>query len=76
MGIGCMTQGTQTGALYQLRGVGWGGRWEEVSRGRGDVYLWLIHVDIWQKTKFYKAIILQKKKILPEFYCMLRNDCW
>ena len=34
------------------------------------VYLWLIHVDVWQKTaKFCKAIILQKinwkkKKIL------------
>ena len=28
------------------------------------VYLWLIHVDIWQKpTKFCKAIILQLKKI-------------
>ena len=27
------------------------------------VYLWLIHVDIWQKpTKFCKAIILQLKK--------------
>ena len=27
------------------------------------VYLWLIHVDIWQKTtKFCKAIILQFKK--------------
>ena len=37
------------------------------------VYLWLIHVDIWQKTtKFCKAIILQlknklkKKKIEPD----------
>ena len=28
-----MTQETQTGALYQPRGVGWGGRWEGVSRG-------------------------------------------
>ena len=26
------------------------------------VYLWLIHVDVWQKpTQFYKAIILQLK---------------
>ena len=57
-----MTQGTHTGALYQPRGVGWGGRWEGGSRGRGYVYLWLIHVDIWQKTtKFCKAIILQLK---------------
>ena len=25
-------------ALYQPRGVGWGGRWEGGSRGRGYVY--------------------------------------
>ena len=36
MGICCMTQETQTGALYQPRGVGWGGRWEEGSKG-GDI---------------------------------------
>ena len=29
----------QTGALYQPRGVGWGGRWEGDSKGRGYVYL-------------------------------------
>ena len=28
MGICCMAQETQTGALYQPRGVGWGWRWE------------------------------------------------
>ena len=29
-----------------------------------DVYLWLIHVDVWQKpTQYCKAIILQLKKI-------------
>jgi len=28
----------QTGALYQPRGVGWGGRWERGSRGRGHMY--------------------------------------
>ena len=62
MGIFCMAQETQKRALYQPRGVGWGGRWEGGSRGRGYVYLWLIHVDIWQKTtKFCKAIILQLK---------------
>ena len=30
-----MAQETQTGALYQTRGVGWGGKWEGVSKGRG-----------------------------------------
>ena len=29
-----MVQETQTGALCQPRGVGWGGRWEGVSKGR------------------------------------------
>ena len=32
-----------------LEGVGWGGRCEGGSRGRARVYLWLIHVDVWQK---------------------------
>ena len=35
MGICCMAQETQTGALYQPRGVGWGGRQERTSKGRG-----------------------------------------
>ena len=53
-----------TGALWQLRGMEWGRRWERSSRGkRTYVYLWLIHVDIWQKpTQHCKAIILQLKK--------------
>ena len=38
MGIFCMTQGTQTGVLQQLTGVGWGGRWEGVSRRKGHMY--------------------------------------
>ena len=33
--IKCMAQETQTGALYQPRGVGWGGRREGASKGRG-----------------------------------------
>ena len=36
-----------------------GGRFK---RERTYVYLWLIYVDVWQKTtQFYKAIILQLK---------------
>ena len=42
MGICCMSQETQTGALYQPGGVGcveWGGRWwREVQKG-GDIYI-------------------------------------
>ena len=29
---------TQTGVLYQPRGVGWGGRWERVSKREGYMY--------------------------------------
>ena len=38
MGICCMAQETQTGALYKPRGVGWEGRWEGGSKGRGYMY--------------------------------------
>ena len=38
MGICCISQRTQTGAMYQPRGVGWKGRWQEGSRGRGCIY--------------------------------------
>ena len=42
-----MAQETQTGALHQPRGVGWGGKWERGSKERGlYVYLWLIHVAV------------------------------
>ena len=35
----------------------------EIQEG-GDVHLWLIHDDVWQKpTQFCTAIILQLKKI-------------
>ena len=33
-----MAQETQTGALYQPRGEGWGERGEQVSKGR-DIYI-------------------------------------
>ena len=35
MGICCVAQETQIGALYQPRGVGWGRRWKGGSKGRG-----------------------------------------
>ena len=33
------------GLCINLRGVGWGGSWEGGSKGRGYIYLWLIHVE-------------------------------
>ena len=41
MGICCMAQETQTGALYLSRGVGWGGRWEGGSKG-GDICIAMV----------------------------------
>ena len=37
-GICCMAQETQTGALYQSRGMRRGGRWDGGSKGRGYMY--------------------------------------
>ena len=45
-----------------LRGMGWGGLWEEGSGWRDNVYLWPIHIDVWQNPSQYcKVIILQLK---------------
>ena len=38
MEICYMAQETQTGAVYQPRGVGWGRRLEGGSKGRGYMY--------------------------------------
>ena len=62
-------------ALINLEGK----RWEGDSRGQGLVQLWLIHVDIWQKTtKFCKAIILNLKNKFK--ICLLvqgmQVPCW
>ena len=41
MGICCVTQEAQAGALYQPRGMGWGERWEEGLKGRGYIYIYI-----------------------------------
>ena len=54
-------------AQIQCSVISWRGRmeWEMGWRFKKEgtyVYLWLIHVDIWQKpTQYYKTIILQLK---------------
>ena len=52
MVICCMSQGTQTGALYQPRGVGWGGKWKGGSRGRGHMYTY-----DWFMLMFTKSVM-------------------
>ena len=41
IGIFCMAQDSQTGAVYQPRGVRWGGRWEGIPKGRGYIYIYI-----------------------------------
>ena len=48
------------GALGQPRGMVWGGRREEGSGWGTCVYLWRIHVDIWQNQ--YNIVKLKKKE--------------
>ena len=57
-----MSQKTLTVALYQPRGLGWECWLEGGWKWREYVYLCLIHVGVWGKTKFCEAIILQLKK--------------
>ena len=53
----------RAGALGWPRGMGWGGRWEGRSGWGTHVYLWRIHVNVWQKPLQYcKVISLQLKK--------------
>ena len=57
-----MDQEPQIGALYQPRGVGWGGRWDGGSGWGTHVHSWMIHVNVWQKPPQYcKLINLQLK---------------
>ena len=49
---------------------------ERVRREGTYIYLWLIHVDIWQKpTQYCKALIFQLKinKLFLKDYCQLRK---
>ena len=70
MGICCMAQKTLTGALYQPRGVGWGGLWEGGSKGRGYMftYGWFaLRFDRRQQNSvkplsFNKKLIKKKKR--------------
>ena len=63
MGICCLAQETQTGALYQPRGVGWGGIWEGGLKGRGYMctYGWfMLRFDSKQQSSV-KQLFFNKK---------------
>ena len=61
-----MAQETQTGALYQPRGVGCGGRWEGGSKGRGYMYTYgrfMLRLDRKQQ-KSVKQLSFNKNKLI------------
>ena len=78
MGICCMAQETQTGALYQSSGVGWGRRWEGVSKGRGYMYtygLFMLKLDRKQQNSV-KQLSSNKKLIKKrEKTNSLKSNC-
>ena len=60
MGICCMTKELKPGLHNNLEAWEWEGG--KFKRKGTYVYLWLIHVDVWQKPiRYYKAIIVQLK---------------
>ena len=66
MGICCMVQETQTGALYQPRGVRWGGRWEGGSKGRGQMYTYgwfMLRFDRKQQNPIKQLSFNKKNKL-------------
>ena len=46
--------------------MGWGRSWEGVSRLGTHVYLWLIHVNVWQKPPQYCKVITLRNTGLEE----------
>ena len=50
MGNCCMAQETQTGALYQSRGVVWWGRWEAGSKVRGYMQTYYSHAEFMEDS--------------------------
>ena len=65
MGMCCMAQETQTGALYQPRGVRWGRRWEGGSKGRGYIcaYGWFMLIFDRKQQNSVKQLSFNKKLI-------------
>ena len=60
-----MAQETQTEVLYQSRGVGWGRRWEGVSKGRGYMYtygLFMLKFDRKQQNSVKQLSFNKKNK--------------
>ena len=63
-GVAVRSRGPKSGALWQFRGVGWRGG---LKREDTYVYLWLTHVDVWQKLTQYWSYSPIKNKIFQKF---------
>ena len=61
------------GALGGPRGMVRGGRREEGSGWGTRVYLWQIHVDIWQNQYNIVKLKNKKKKFKHLFLCKMKN---
>ena len=75
MGIFGMSQGTQTGVLYQPRGVGWGGGWEGGSNRRGYLYSYggfMLRFD--QKQQNSVQQLSFNKKIFKKKEMQIKNE--
>ena len=59
------------GALGWPRGMVWRGRRKEGSGWETRVYMWQIHVDIWQNQ--YNIVKLKKNYSQPKFYLKKKN---
>ena len=67
-----MSQETQTGALYQPRGMGWGGRWEGGSKGRGYMYtygLFMLRFDRKQQNSIKQLLSIKNKLKKKKRFC-------
>ena len=73
-GTCCMSQETQTGALHQPGGVGWGGIWEGGSEGRGymHTYGWfMLRFD--RKQNSVKQFLQLKNKTKQTYLCYVQS---
>ena len=71
-----MAQETQTGSLYQPRGVGWGGRCEGGSNGRGYMYtygLFMLRFDRKQQNSVRQFSSVQSLNSVQHFVTPM--DC-
>ena len=66
-----MSQGTQTGALYQPRGLGRGGRWERGSQGSIHIYTYgwfMLMFDRKQQNSIKQLSFNLKNKFFKSLY--------